>query len=328
MKMHLAKIAVLCGLGLFANFPAQAATINKTFCVGSLNLTLSGTSVPFWGFSDCTGGGGMGGTASVPGPLLEVGVGDTLNLTLDVMMAPMEPMPYNGHTIHLHGADVAQSEDGVPDTGSSVTGDTYTWSPTSVMAGSYPYHCHVHTVKHLEMGMYGPIIIRPRDTAGNFMKQITTNAATAYDYEQILLMSTVDPTYHTVSGDSTVFADYNPQYFLLNGKEGKTTSAPASTLAAAVGKKVAIRLIGMHSTNSTFQIKDASGATVLFTVYVQDGRAWPTAQSVTSIDISPGGRFDVIVTLPTTTGALYPQVTYTKLRDNAAYGTVYSKITF
>ncbi|MBI3547179.1 MAG: multicopper oxidase domain-containing protein [Gammaproteobacteria bacterium] len=305
---------------------ANAATINLTKCVASMNKTMSdGASVNFWVF----GSGGMscsGGT--LPAAAIEVGVGDTLNLTLSVMMAPMEPTPYNGHTIHLHGADVSTSEDGVPDTGASVMGDTYTWTPTAAMAGSYMYHCHVHTVKHLEMGMYGPIIIRPKDASGNFLNQITSNTATAFDYVQNYVFSTVDPAYHTATGDSTVFADYNPKYFLISGNEGKTTSAPAVTLAAAVNKKVALRLIGIHSVNSTFQIKDSSGAAKSFTVYVQDGRAWPTAQSMTSLDISPGQRFDVIFTTPSTSGTWYPQITYKKLRDNAAYATAYGKVTF
>lgn len=312
--------------------PVFGATINKTVCVGNVNLTLGGQSIPFWGFtSTCGGGGGMGGSsggATIPGPPIEVGAGDTLNLTLNMMMAPGEAAPYNGHTIHLHGADVPTSEDGVPHTGASVNGDTYTWNATNEMTGSYPYHCHVHTVKHLEMGMYGAIIIRPKDSAGNFLNRITSDAATAYDYSQIYLLSTVDPAYHTAVGDSTVFADYNPKYFLIEGKEGKSTSAPAVSLTAAPGKKVALRLIGMHSVNSTFQIKDAGGAAKPFTVYVQDGRRWPTPQSLTSIDIGPAQRFDILFTLPSSTGTWYPQVTYKKIRDNAAYATVYGKVSF
>lgn len=318
-------LLALGALALVAVGPVEAATINKTLCVRAVNLTLSGTSVPFWGFTDSCGGMGSG---RVPGPIIEVGVGDTLNLTLDMMMAPQEPAPYNGHTIHLHGADVPTSEDGVPETGSSVSGDTYTWSPSTEMPGSYPYHCHVHTVKHLEMGMYGAIVIRPKDAAGNFLNQITSSSATAYNYRQYYVLSTVDPAYHTAIGDSTVFGDYNPQYFLIDGKEGKTTSAPAISLAAAPGAKVALGLIGMHSTNSTFQLKDAAGAAQSFTIYVQDGRAWPTPQSVTSVDLSPGQRFDILFTLPTTTGTWYPQVTYKNLRNNGAYSTVYGKITF
>ena len=311
-------IALLLSLGLTAN-AAQAATISKTVCVRGVNLNLSGTNVPFWGFSDCAMSAGQ-----VPGPVVEVGVGDTLNLTLSGgMMWPQEPAPYSGHTIHLHGADVKTSEDGVPETGAAITGDTYTWTPVAGMEGSYAYHCHQHTVKHLEMGMYASLIVRPKDASGNFLNQINGTSATAFDYVQNYMLSTVDPAYHTAVGDSTVFADYNPQYFLIDGKEGKSTSSPAITLAAAAGKKVALRLIGMHSVNGTFSLGGSS-----FTVYVQDGRTLPAPLTVSSLDISPGARYDILFTLPSSSGTMYPRIVYKKLRDGAAYATVYGKITY
>jgi len=46
------------------------------------------------------------------------------------------------------------SEDGVPETGAGVNGDTYNLSVNSRYIDGHMYHCHVHTVKHLEMGMY------------------------------------------------------------------------------------------------------------------------------------------------------------------------------
>jgi FtsP/CotA-like multicopper oxidase with cupredoxin domain len=321
--------AALALVGTSGLAPAQAATINQTLCVATVNRTMSdGQSVTFWGFGT---GGGMC-TGSLPGPEITIGTGDTLNLTLNVgMMTPQEAAPYNGHTVHLHGADVPTSEDGVPETnGNVVNGDTYTWVTKTEEAGSYMYHCHVHTVKHLEMGMYGALIVRPRDAAGNFMNRLTPDAATAYDYVQTYLFSTVDPAYHTATGDSTVFADYNPRYFLIGGAEGRTTSAPARTLAAAVNKKVALRLIGLHSVNSTFSIKDATGNAKPFTVYVEDGRQLPTAQAVTSLDVSPGKRYDIVFTTPSTSGTWYPQVAYKDLRNGTTYtnGTVYGRVTF
>lgn len=311
-------LALVVGAGFNV---VSAATINKSVCVRSLNKTMSdGKSVNFWVFTEsCMGMGG----GQLANPEIVVGVGDTLNLTLNMMMAPQESTPYNGHTIHLHGADVKTSEDGVPETGASVNGDTYTWTPTAEEAGSYFYHCHVHTVKHLEMGMYAGLVVRPKNASGNFLNQITNNSATAFDYVQSYVLSTVDPAYHTATGDSTVFADYNPKYFLINGNEGKSTTAPAATLAAATNKKVSLRLMGLHSVNGTFSLGGQS-----FTVHVQDGRAWPTPQAMTSLDISPGQRFDIIFTTPSTSGALYPRVTYKNLRNGATLGTAYAKVTY
>jgi len=347
----LTQTIILAALALGAPC-TQAVTINKSLCVGSLSKTLygsssTGKSVTFWGYSDCGSGGGgmggggmggMGGTATVPGPIMEIGVNDTLNINFSPMgMMTMESAPYNGHTIHLHGADVQTMEDGVPETnGNMVMGDTYTWTPQQGHEGSYMYHCHVHTVKHLEMGMYSAIIVRPRGSSGAFLNRLNFDIATAYDYSQNYILSTVDPAYHTATGDSPVFADYNPSYFLITGKEGRTTSAPAMTLAAMRSKKVAFRLVGLHSTNATFQIKNGtSGSAVAqpFTVYIRDGRALPVAKTVTSLELSPGQRADVITTLPSTSGTWYPQVTYKKLRANAdgtypAYATAYGKVTF
>lgn len=328
-------IAALVGLialsGLWIPV-ADAAVINRSVCVRELIKPMKdGASVTFWGFTEsCTGGGMGGGSAGlVPGPYIEVGVGDTLNLTLSMMMAPQEASPYNGHTIHLHGADVATGEDGVPETnGNQVNGDTYTWTPTAEMAGSYMYHCHVHTVKHLDMGMYGPLIVRPKDAAGNYLNQLTADPKTAYDVAQYFVFSTVDPSYHTEVGDSPVFSHYKPKYFLINGNEGSVSTDPAVTVSAAVNQKVALRLIGLHAVSGTFSIRDGAGNPQLFTVYVQDGRQWPTPETVRQLDIGSGQRFDIVFTAPATSGAWYPQMAYKKLRDGGVYATTYAKVTF
>lgn len=330
MKIRAAVLAALTGLAATA---ADAATINTSICVRNLNKTMSdGASVTFWGFTASCGGMGSG---QVPGPAIEVGsypagsgLTDTLNLTLNMQMAPQEMAPYNGHTVHMHGADVPTAEDGVPETGAVVTGDTFTFTPASNFVGSLMYHCHVHTVKHLEMGMYGALIVRPKNTSGVFLNQLTQSTASAYDYVQNYVFSSVDPAYHTATGDSTVFADYNPKYFLISGNEGKTTSAPAQTLAAAVNKKVALRLIGIHSVNGTFSVKDGSGNAKSFTVYTRDGRALPTPQVMTSLDISPGQRADIVFTTPSATGTWYPQMAYKNLRNGGVLSTAYGRVTF
>ena len=63
-------------------------------------------------------------------------------------------------------------------------------------------------------------------------------------------------------------------------------------------------------------------------MYVQDGRKLASAQTVSSVDIPPGQRYDILFTLPTTSSTWYPQVTYKKLRDGGAYATAYGRITF
>lgn len=309
------------GSGASSAIPVLDAT-NVTLGVRSLNKTMSdGRTVTFWVFCQMMGGGGMGG-CTLPSPVLELPYNATANINLNMMMAPQEQPPYHGHTIHPHGVDVPQSEDGVPETGAPVLGDTYNFSVDSRYVGSHMYHCHVHTVKHLEMGMYGALIVKN----GNRIN----NNGPSYDFEWNMVLSTVDPAYHTAVMDSPVFADYNPRYFLINGEEGINTGAPAETFTASPGARVAIRLIGIHSVNSTFRIRTSGGNSQAFTIYNVDGFAVPTPRTVTRVEVSPGQTTDIMITLPSGSGTLYPQVSYQDLRNSNTYnnGTVYTRLDY
>jgi hypothetical protein len=303
---------------------------NVSLVVRTINKTMSdGNNINFWVFCEGgmggDGGGGGGGGCTMPGPVLELNPGQQANVTLNMMMAPEEAAPYNGHTIHHHGVDVVSAEDGVPETSFAVTNShTYTWSVDSRYVGGHMYHCHVHTVKHLEMGMVGALIIKD----GNRIN----SGGPSYDFEWNMLLTSVDPAYHSNAAvqDSTVFADYNPQYFLINGQEGLSTNSPAQVLTAAPGANVVVRLLGMHSVNTRFELRDANGNRQSFTWHNTDGFALPSPKSVTSVDVSPGQTKDVMITLPNSSGTWYPEVSFRDLRNNSTYsnGIVYTQLDF
>lgn len=313
------------GMGVAGGGIAVLDATNVQLTVNQINRTMSdGNNVNYWVFCPMGGGGGGGmGDCALGGPTLELGVGQQADINLGgAMMWPQEQPPYHGHTIHPHGVDVAQSEDGVPETGAAVLGDTYNFSVDSRYVGSHMYHCHVHTVKHLEMGMYGALVVK----SGNLI----SNNGPSYDFEWNWVLSTVDRSYHTAVQDSPVFADYNPDYFLINGQEGTSTGSPAETFTATPGAAVAIRLIGIHSVNSTFRVRNSNGSSQSFTVHNVDGFALPNAQNVTSVEVSPGQTKDVMVNLPNSSGTWYPEVSYRDLRNNSTYsgGTVYNRLDF
>jgi FtsP/CotA-like multicopper oxidase with cupredoxin domain len=314
-----------------AGSPAQAIDISGGVSLGvqQITRTLGGQNITFWVYcimGSTAPGGCMNPT--LPGPLLELGVGAQANVSLTVnpMMANEAP-PYDGHTIHFHGLDVPQSEDGVPETGAPTDGDTYTFSVDSRFVGGHMYHCHVHTVKHLEMGMYGPFVVRAVDGNGAFLPTINEGGP-SYDFEWNMVLSTVDPRYHTAVGDDPVFASYIPQFFLINGNEGPNRANPADTLTATAGANVAIRLMGLQGVNATFRILDQNNVAQLFTLHNIDGFALNTPQSITEIELSPGQTKDLMLTLPATAGELYPEVTYRRLRNDSPYSTVYTTLTF
>jgi len=302
------------------------------------------TVIPFWVFCKMGSGGGACNNATLPGPMLELVAGQAGAVSLmGSNMWPQEvgandvTQPYWGHTIHLHGLDADTTNDGVPETyaaehgGSSAAlrdGFRYQAQVDDRYIGAHMYHCHVHTVKHLEMGMYSAFLIRSNTTARNLINA----AGDKFDSEWNMVMSTVDPSYHTDQAalDSTLFADYNPQYFLINGEEGFDPADATNpdlrhsvTLTAAKPThNLVIRLMGLHSTNATFRFthKDKQGNEISlpFKLYNSDGYAHKMPKLVTEVEVSPGQTKDILLTLDTA-GTFYPQVTYRDLRFNNSF---------
>ena len=95
-----------------------------------------------------------------------------------------------------------------------------------------------------------------------------------------------------------------------------------------MGSAVAIRLMGLHSVNATFRILNANDVPQSFVLHNMDGFALNAPQTVTEITITPGQTRDIMITLPATPGTLYPEVTYRHLRDDSAYDTVFTQLTF
>jgi FtsP/CotA-like multicopper oxidase with cupredoxin domain len=195
--------------------------------------------------------------------------------------------------------------------------------------GSHMYHCHVHTIKHLEMGMYGAFVVKSKINPRRISNTLYPNSnndlqEVLFDDEWIMMISTVDPEYHKpeAKDDEPVFADYNPKYFLINGEEGDTGTivkpelSKSITVAAGTSKNVVIRLMGIHSTNATFSILSGiNNQPVSFTVYNKDGFALKTPKVVTSVELSPGQTKDIMLTV--SGAATYnPQVMFTGLRDS------------
>ncbi len=116
-------------------------------------LTLDdGTELPMWGYGLLSEG-----YITLHGPFLEYETGDDVLLTFHNSSA-------EAHTIHLHGLDVDQANDGVPTTSFTVVqGQNGSYSFTTDKPGTFLYHCHVTTTLHLTMGMYGMILVRHPD---------------------------------------------------------------------------------------------------------------------------------------------------------------------
>lgn len=205
---------------------------------------------------------GMISTAVLPSPVIWAEVGDRLYVTLINLGMPVAQLE-DAHTVHLHGAHVATQLDGFPETSFGVPMWMDFNSPPPVATyyfmpegpGTYMYHCHVEASEHVQMGMYGALVIYPsreslgragikQDKRGNWrlngrrlshIPKTATNrnfayndAMTYFDKEYIMLLSDIDSVWHDSVRRGVPFkaANYKPDFWLVNGRVFPDTLLP------------------------------------------------------------------------------------------------------
>ena len=287
---------------------------------GSLTMA-DGASIRTWTFDS-----GFNGDRAIGGPVIEATEGSTVNITLS------SGMP---HSIHLHGLDVDQANDGVPSTSGYVArsggggnfgrvngytnlGSPFTYTFTAPHAGTYMYHCHIDTVLHFEMGMWGTIIVRPADGSAT----VAWAGGPSFDKEYIWQLSTFDSSWHgsNVSGANTV--RHRPDYFMINGRDGANTlTDPTVAVSAAAGQKVLIRLNG-----TGYQPAMVRLGGLAFDVIASDGRPLPAPITTTEQLVAPGERYDILVTMPAS-GQYNATVDYYDIRRGGVLGTASTSVT-
>jgi len=240
-----------------------------------------GMEIPIWGY-----GLTANGYITVPGPLLEYETGDDVNLAF-VNNSP------ESHTIHLHGLDVDQANDGVPTTSFIVIQDEVgSYEFTASEPGTFLYHCHVTTTLHLTMGMYGMILVR--HPGG-----VLFEGGPAYYSDAPLLFSDLEIATNLDPVQSFPFHDIRPDYFMVNGRSGsqlETGSSgipgePGTILSCPNGESLALRLGSMAYTLTKLIFPSELEAMC----YMSDGRPLPTPFGVEELDIYPGERFTVLI---------------------------------
>lgn len=204
------------------------------------------------------------GKAVIPSPRIDMEIGDELYITLvNLGLYLTTPPILDVHSVHIHGGHVATQVDGVPETsfGVPVTppGEpgiavTYYFKPEK--PGTYFYHCHQEASEHVQMGMYGALVVYPSAHSlaeagivkspisgrwffkGRPFPQIpptATNRNFAYNdinsffnSDWVLLFSDIDTRWHDAVFAQTDFnpVDYKPDYWLVNGRAFPDTLLP------------------------------------------------------------------------------------------------------
>lgn len=151
----------------------------------------------------------------------------------------LRPDLFDAHTIHWHGfRNVITFFDGEP-TGSVAvtTGRIFQYIYRPRDPGTYMFHCHVEDVEHVQMGMTGPVFVRPLQNGqniGGFTKFAYNdgNGSTGYHREFAMFCSEVWADSHWADAHIQLpeWSDYRADFSLLNGRVYPDTLAPNSPI--------------------------------------------------------------------------------------------------
>ncbi len=245
----------------------------------------------------------------VPGPLVEVNLGDT------VVIEFYNPSP-EGHTIHLHGLDVDQRNDGVPSTSFFVlTGDTASYEFIATKAGTFMYHCHVTTPLHFQMGMYGALIVKNgNSTYNNYGK---------FNNEHLLFLSEFDRRYHAMDITGIDLRDMRLDYILVNGKtHGQIYRDSNEVLSLKPGDTCLLRVVNATYSINRLTIPNEINCKIIGS----DGRKIPADIVTNTIDVYPGERYGLLLTTANVIDSAAIEICYLNMRTQKGTKTEYIPI--
>ncbi|WP_253907921.1 multicopper oxidase domain-containing protein [Arthrobacter sp. H20] len=272
-----------------------------------------GKKIEIWSFQTEASG------RSLPGPTLRPKEGEIFHATFT---------PGKGaHTIHWHGMEPDPRNDGVGHTSFEI-GNTYTYQwqaepgrpgdPNYGAAGTYFYHCHVNTVLHAQMGMFGALVVDPVvhpscPVSPGARRAFVDGPEYDIESETILVPYSVDPRWHEMnhaaglSGEDVGLNRFEPKHFYLLGGQlsnrGDTDdrawslSSISANVVSGARKPTLLRIVNANYLPNRMYFTDAAGHPArIAEIIAHDGRPFRD----TSI---PG------VPAPTCSAAGYPLLT-------------------
>lgn len=234
----------------------------------------------------------LGSQPDIPGPTIIANEGDSVHIDL---WNVSQGAP---HTIHLHGLDVNQQNDGVPHLSFDIPHMSHGYYNFKALhAGTYLYHCHVASTIHVQAGMYGLIIIKPADGSNT-----TWSGGHPYTNAHSFFLSEIDTVWHNDSillhdHDTSMaihavsIPDYHPQYFLINGFSDQQLVDQGVTVDMASNQIDYVRLanIGYYGVRIIFPSQMNTR------IVSSDGRPFNVEEISDTIVIFPGERYGALI---------------------------------
>lgn len=242
--------------------------------------TIDGNPVQLWFFDVGSSNSGFMGDRFLPSAHIEIIEGELTSLAV-------QNASNMDHTIHLHGLDVDQANDGVATTSMAIEPfQTFTYQFIAPCAGTYHYHCHIDTVVHYHRGMAGAIIVRPPGGETD----LAWVGGPRFDEEVLWHLSTYDTSWESAQTSSSVTARHRPDIFMLNGRTAADAlTCPFTRLRLRVGKVGYLRVV-----NQAYQFARFSLGGLPFQVVATDGRPMPEPITTDTWEMGTGERYDIL----------------------------------
>ncbi|MEF3305025.1 multicopper oxidase family protein [Paenibacillus sp. GYB003] len=172
----------------------------------------------------------------------------------------------SGVTIHWHGYNVPNAMDGVPGMTQNIVkpGQSFTYKFRADQEGTYWFHSHQQAAEQVVKGLFGALIVEPKQDAEAFDEQFTV----------------INHRWTTDQGYKHAFGNQDA----VQWKQVKP------------GQKVKLRLINTHNLSQKYLLQGTD-----FRIESIDGMRIRNPQPLsdqTALRLGSGGRYDVTFTMP------------------------------
>jgi FtsP/CotA-like multicopper oxidase with cupredoxin domain len=218
----------------------------------------------------------------MPGPEIRVREGDRVRITL------RNTLPV-GTTIHWHGVDVPPEMDGPVGLNQAAVapGEEFVYEFVAEPAGSRTYHSHADPTVQIALGLYGPIIVEPREPARQYDREYTY-MLNEWDLE--LTPDVATGAAPRGPGDQLLRGgELGTDLFLMQGRAHE--SIPPLRLAE--GERVLVRLMNLGNLPHAMHTHGHS-----FKIVATDGNPVPPGMELVkdTVLVGPGERYDLELT--------------------------------
>lgn len=292
---------------------------------GSISMP-GGNQTGIWGYAES-----QVDTPILSGPVIEGKVNELMQINLNNMLTEPTSLIFPGQNMtptplkDMDGRFISYNTQ-------VESGQMGTYSFTAARPGIFRYESGTASYKQVQMGLYGIMIIRPEDYDANNPALRTAYGAgngSEFDVEGILVLGEIDSDIHNriINSLPYNFIDYNPDYFIINGRAYPDTVNPSdsssqpytSKITASQGQRILIRCINLGYQNYNIRFDSMAPRIIAVDSYPLNEPPIDKSFMKNTITISSGESYDLILVAPSTGKYIIYDRSYNHTVNQGAY---------